>query len=63
MKNPVKKVLALVSVGILALGLAGCGSSQGNDKKAAQSGEKKAIVVAPPGVRRNRSPIRMTRAT
>lgn len=49
MKNPVKKVLALVSVGILALGLAGCGSSQGNDKKAAQSGEKKAIVVATRG--------------
>lgn len=49
MKNPVKKVLALVSVGILALGLAGCGGSQGNDKKAAQSGEKKAIVVATRG--------------
>lgn len=49
MKNPVKKVLALVSVGILALGLAGCGSSQGNDKKAAQSGDKKAIVVATRG--------------
>ena len=49
MKNPVKKVRALVSVGILALGLAGCGSSQGNDKKAAQSGDKKAIVVATRG--------------
>lgn len=50
MNNSLKKVLALVSVGILALGLAGCGGSQSGDKKAAKdSGDKKAIVVATRG--------------
>ena len=37
-------------MGILALGLAGCGGSQSGDKKAAKdSGDKKAIVVATRG--------------